>query len=67
MKTVKLYEKGEEVMIRGTIDEVAMDGGDIVYQVKSSDTGKNMGIWFKDDQLLPAPKLEKSTGPIIEG
>ena len=29
MKTVKLYEKGEEVMIRGTIDEVAMDGGRI--------------------------------------
>lgn len=67
MRTVKMFEKGEEVLIKCIIDEVAMSEGSIVYQVKSSDTGRSLGVWFKDDQLIPSPKLEKNTEPIIEG
>ena len=67
MKLVKLYEKGEEVLIKAVVSDVAMDNGEIVYAVNSVDTGKNMGIWFQDTQLIPASKLEKITEPIIEG
>lgn len=67
MKTVKLYEAGEEVLVKGKITEVAMDNGDIVYQVTTIDNGKNMGVWLRDGQLLPASELENSTSPIIEG
>ena len=63
MKTVKLYEHGEEVLIKARIMVVSIQEGKIVYQVQSIDTGKNMGIWFEEDQLLP---FENSTAPIIE-
>ena len=52
MKTVRLYEIGEEVLIKAKVTEVAIDNGEIVYQVQSIDNGKGMGIWFKDDQLI---------------
>ena len=54
MKTVSLYEIGEEVLIKAKVTEVAIDNGEIVYQVQSIDNGKGMGIWFKDDQLITA-------------
>ena len=37
MRTVKLYENGEEVLVKGKITEVAMDNGEIVYQVTTID------------------------------
>ena len=58
MKTVKLYEIGEEVLIKGKITDVAIDNGSIVYQVQSVDNGKGMGIWFSDNQLIPTVKIE---------
>ena len=64
MKTVRLYEIGEEVLIRARITDVAIDNGDIAYQVQSVDNGKGMGIWFKDDQLIsvdPVPKTESES------
>ena len=64
MKTVKLYETGEEVLVKAKVSEVAMDDGDIVYQVTTVDNGKNMGVWLKDEQLIP---VGNSTTPIIEG
>ena len=59
MKTVRLYEVGEEVLIRARITDVAIDNGDIVYQVQSVDNGKGMGIWFKDDQLISIDPLKQ--------
>lgn len=56
MRTVDLYDKGEEVLIRGKIIDVAMDNGDIVYQVVTVDNGKNMGVWLKNEQLVPVLK-----------
>ena len=53
MKTINLYEKGEEVLIKCVIEDISMDNGEILYSVKSTDTGKNMGVWFKDNQLEP--------------
>ena len=61
MKTVKLYEIGESVLIRAKITDVAMDNGNIVYQVQSVDNGKGMGIWFEVEQLIP--DTTKSTEP----
>lgn len=66
MRTVKLYENGEEVLVKGKITEVAMDNGEIVYQVTTIDNGKNMGVWLRDKQLMPAEDLGESTSPIIE-
>ena len=66
MRTVNLYETGEEVLVRGKVTEVAMDNGDIVYQITTIDNGKNMGIWLKDSQLIAAEEFEKSTGHIME-
>ena len=63
MKTVKLYEAGEEVFIKGKISEVAMDNGDIVYQVTTIDNGKNMGVWLRDSQLVPVFKEIPDPGP----
>ena len=52
MKTVNVFEKGEDVFIRGKITEITMENGEIKYQVQSIDTGKNMGIWFDASQLV---------------
>ena len=57
MKTVNLFEKGEEVLVKGKVSEVAMDNGEIVYQVITIDNGKNMGIWLTDKQLLQMPSV----------
>ena len=54
MRTVNLFEKGEEVFIKGKVVDVAMDNGEIVYQVMTIDNGKNMGIWLTDQQLMQA-------------
>ena len=67
MKTVKLYETGEEVLVKAKVSEVAMDNGDIVYQVTTIDNGKNMGVWLKDEQLIPMPVVSNFTTPIVEG
>lgn len=63
MKTVNLFEKGEEVLVKGKVIDVAMDNGEIVYQVITVDNGKNMGIWLTDQQLMlanPVSKVEPS-------
>ena len=59
MKTINLYEKGEEVLIKCVIEDISMDNGEILYSVKSTDTGKNMGVWFKDNQLEPMDSVTK--------
>ena len=64
MKTVELYEVGDEVLIKAKIAEVSMDNGEIVYNVQSLDTGKQMGVWFRNSQLIPAETPSQKIQPV---
>jgi len=70
MKTVKLYEIGEEVYVKAVITGVTIDQGEIKYQIKNDITGRNYDHLFTEEQLYPIPKTTaksaKITDPIVE-
>lgn len=65
MKTVKLYEVGDEVMVKAVVTAVTIEQGEIKYQIKNDITGRNYDHLFVCDQLYPVTsKSEKSTSKI---
>lgn len=61
MKTVRLYEVGEEVQVAATIVGVVVDNGEIKYKLKSPITGREYTCLFTDDQIIPKNKPEIHT------
>lgn len=58
MKTVKLYEEGEEVMVVAQITGIVVENGEIKYKLKNPLTGREYGYLFTEDQLVQ--KMEES-------
>ena len=56
MKTVKLYEMNEEVMVVAQIVGVVVEDGEIKYKLKNPLTGREYGYLFTEDQLIPKTK-----------
>ena len=57
MKRIEVFEVGEEVLVKGKVVSLAIDDeGDMMYQVITTDNGKNMNVWLKNDQLQPIPQ-----------
>lgn len=71
MKTIKLYEVGEEVLVKAKITGVVIKEGEIRYALKNTITGKDYDYLFKDEDIVykpePTPKkIVKTTTPITE-
>lgn len=56
MREVKLYEVGDEVMVKAVVTAVTIDQNEIKYQIKNEITGRNYEHLFVNDQLFQAPK-----------
>ena len=54
MREVKLYEIGDEVMVKAVVTAVTIEQGEIKYQIKNEITGKNYDYLFVNEQLYPA-------------
>lgn len=58
MREIKLYEVGDEVMVKAVVTRVTIDQGEIKYQIKNEITGRNYEHLFVNDQLFPSQAIE---------
>ena len=54
MREIKLYDVGDEVMVKAVVTGVTIDQGEIKYQIKNEITGRNYEHLFLADQLHPS-------------
>lgn len=68
MKTVNLFEVGEEVYVKATVTGLSIDQGEIKYHLKNEITGRTYEHPFVGEQMFPIPKDEsvKNTDSIME-
>ena len=55
-KMVKMFELGEEVMIKVEVADIKMVKGEIRYSLKDPRTAKTFDYFFTDDQLFEIEK-----------
>lgn len=60
MKTVKLFEMKEEVMVKAIITDIKVEKGEIKYQLRDVVTGRDYGYLFTGDQLY-LPRTDEGT------
>ena len=61
MKNAKLYDVGEEVMIKGTIVDRQFEGANIKYKVKDLKSAKTLDWYYTDKDLIPVVKKPQNT------
>ena len=59
MKTINLFEVGDEVMVKAVITAVTIEQGEIKYQIKNDITGRNYEHLFESEQLYSIPRQER--------
>lgn len=59
MKEVKMYEKGEEVLIKMQITKVTLEGGVPKYELKDPKTGEFLDELYTFDRMIPIPEDEE--------
>ena len=62
MREIKLYETGDEVMVKAIITGVTIEQGEIKYQIKNEITGRNYEHLFVNEQLFPIPEECRKCG-----
>lgn len=58
MKTVRIYEVGETVLVPAEIMGMLFENGEIKYKLKNPITGKDYQYLFTEDQLTQNSKEE---------
>lgn len=53
MKTVDIYEIGEEVLIRAKVTDIVVDKGEIKYKIKDEHSNNDLSHLYTDHQLIP--------------
>ena len=61
MREIKLYEVGDEVMVKAVVTGVTIEQGEIKYQIKNEITGRNYEHLFVNNQLFPSDREEVDT------
>lgn len=59
MRTVNMYDIGEEIMIKAEIADIKVVKGEIKYVIKDPLTAKCFDYLYTDNQIIPIEK--KST------
>lgn len=55
MKTLNIYENGDKVMIKGTIQNVKVEGGIHKYQIRDDKSADVIETWYTGDEIVPCP------------
>lgn len=58
MRTVNMYDIGEEIMIKAEIADIKVVKGEIKYVIKDPLTAKCFDYLYTDEQIIP---IEKKT------
>lgn len=53
MRSINLYEVGDEVMVKAVVTGVTIEQGEIKYQIQNEITGRNYEHLFVASQLFP--------------
>lgn len=56
MRTVRVFEKGERVMIDFEVESLVLVDGQIQYELKSPRTGKSLKYYFTAEEIYPLEK-----------
>ena len=61
MKTIDIYEIGEEVLIRAKVSDIIVENGEVKYRIKAEHSNNDLDHKFTDHQLIPyeGPKAEE--------
>lgn len=54
MRSINLYDVGDEVMVKAVVTGVTIEQGEIKYQIKNEITGRNYEHLFVNSQLFPS-------------
>ena len=60
MKTVNMYEIGEEVYIRAFVTDILVDHGEIKYKIKAEHSNNALDHNFTEHQIFILPNNEES-------
>lgn len=52
MKTVNMYEIGEEVTIKAKVTNITVEGGVLKYNLKTEFANNDIGHLFTEDEIL---------------
>lgn len=52
MKTVKMYEIGEEVIIKAKVTNITVEDGTIKYNLKTEFANNEIGHLFTEDEII---------------
>lgn len=58
MKSVNVFEKGDEVYIKVEISNVSMDNGTIQYELKEPIGGNWLKHWFTADEIIKKEQVD---------
>ena len=61
MKTVDIYEIGEEVYIRARVDDIIIENGEPKYKVSPEAAAESLAHKYSHTELKPVPVPKKST------
>ena len=52
MRTVEMYEIGEEVIIKAKVTDIQVEGGELKYSLKTEFANNDVGHLFTADEIL---------------
>lgn len=53
MRTVDMYEIGEQVLIRANVTDILVDQGKIKYKLRVEHTSTDLDHTFSESQMIP--------------
>lgn len=63
MKTVDIYEIGEEVYIKARVDDIIIENGEPKYKVSPEAAAESLPHKYLHTELKPVPTLKKEDEP----
>ena len=61
MRTVTMFDVGEEVMIKVEVADISVKKGEIKYTLKDPLTAKCFDYLYTDEQIVPIPTKKTTT------
>lgn len=53
MRTVDIYDIGEEVLIRAKVTDIIVENGEVKYRIKAEHSNNDLDHKYTDHQLMP--------------
>ena len=63
MKTVDMYEIGEEVTIKAKVTNITVEDGELKYSLKTDFANNDIGHLFTEDEII-GPLLQEDHAPL---